>query len=248
MIERITAFGKDLAQGVLALLYPGLCGVCGGSLPAERLSFCAPCQDQLVADPHPTCPRCASTIGPFSLVDDGCPHCRADVLHFEGALRLGPYEGVLREVILRLKNASGELLAEQVGQVWAAHQADRLHEAQADVVVPIPLHWRRQWTRGHNQSAILAECLARHLKLPCQPRWLRRVKHTPKQTMQTAAARRDNVRGVFLARPRPGLKGKSVLLVDDVLTTGSTASEAARALKQAGARRVVVAVLAHGPS
>jgi predicted amidophosphoribosyltransferase len=81
--------------------------------------------------------------------------------------------------------------------------------------------------------------------LPCRPRWLRRIRNTPQQMRQTPADRRDNVRGAFRARARPALRGQTVLLVDDVLTTGSTCSEAARALREAGAARVVVAVLAH---
>jgi predicted amidophosphoribosyltransferase len=94
----------------------------------------------------------------------------------------------------------------------------------------------------------MAEAIAARLRLPCRPRWLRRLQHTPFQTRQSPTARRANVHGVFHAPPREGLRGKCVLLVDDVLTTGSTASEAARALRSAGASRVVVAVLAHGPS
>jgi predicted amidophosphoribosyltransferase len=106
-----------------------------------------------------------------------------------------------------------------------------------------PLHWWRHWQRGHNQSEALARALARRLGVPCRPRWLRRVRHTPRQTQQPPSARADNVRGAFRARRGAPLAGTTVLLVDDVLTTGSTASEAARALRAAGAGRVVVAVL-----
>src|SRR5262249_40598914 len=125
---------------------------------------------------------------------------------------------------------------------------DRLRALQADVVIPVPLHWRRRWSRGYNQSAILAEALAARLRLPCRPRWLRRLRHTPFQTKQSPTARRANVHGVFHAPVRDGLRGKCILIVADVPTPGSPASEAARALRAAGASRVVVAVLAHGPS
>jgi predicted amidophosphoribosyltransferase len=103
----------------------------------------------------------------------------------------------------------------------------------------------RRLRRGYNQSEILARPLAGRLRLPCRPGWLRRGRRTPQQTLQPPAGRRENVRGAFRARAGAGLRGRTVLLVDDVLTTGSTAHEAARALRQAGAARVVVAVLAH---
>jgi ComF family protein len=132
-----------------------------------------------------------------------------------------------------------------MGRLWGQHCGKRLLNPRPDVVIPIPLHWTRRWQRGHNQSAALARGLAHHLALPCRPAWLRRIRRTAKQADQPASRRRENVHNAFRAAIRPELKGKCVLLVDDVLTTGSTASEAARALRSAGAGRIVVAVLAH---
>jgi ComF family protein len=159
-------------------------------------------------------------------------------------VRVGPYNGLLRQLILRLKRAAGEGLAEQLGSLWAECAGARLSETGAEAVVPVPLHWWRRLARGYNQSAALARALADRLRLPCRTGWLRRVRHTPFQTSQTSSARRENVRQAFRARAVAGLRGRSVLLVDDILTTGSTAGEAARALRAAGAARVVVAVLA----
>jgi ComF family protein len=248
MLAPLWRAGRDLAQGLLQLFYPKLCWLCGVSLPPDGDGFCTPCATALTTDPHPTCPLCSSTVGPFAHLADGCPRCRNSALAFAAALRLGPYEGPLREVVLRLKHHSGEGLAEVVGALWAAHAEARLRATGTDLVIPVPLHWRRRWSRGYNQSETLAHALAARLRLPCRPRWLRRTRSTPKQTGQTPAGRRENVRGAFAARAVDAIKGKTVLLVDDVLTTGSTCSEAARALRSAGAVRVVVAVLAHGQS
>jgi ComF family protein len=237
--------GKTLTQGLIHLLYPNTCWACGRDLPEDQTGFCQPCHSALTTDPHPTCPRCSSSIGPFTHLEDGCNQCRNDSFGFDRALRLGPYDGLLREIILRFKHGHGEGLAEVVGQLWAQSMEERLRAEKPDVVIPVPLHWRRRWQRGFNQSQILARVLAKHLRLPCKPRWLRRIRSTPQQTGQTASFRRDNVRGAFRARQGLRLEGKTVLLVDDVLTTGSTASEAARALRAARPARIIVAVLAH---
>jgi ComF family protein len=241
---RLQALGRDLAVGFLQILYPNTCHFCGRLLPTEQAHFCEPCQAELTADPHPACRRCASTVGPYSHTENGCPRCRTERYAFERVLRLGPYEGLLREAVLRLKHEAGSGLADLLGELWARQAEARLREVGADAVVPVPLHWGRRWQRGYNQSEALAASLARHLDLPCRPRWVRRFRRTPQQTRQSPSARRDNVKNAFSSRPRPELAGRTVLLIDDVLTTGSTASEAARALRQAGAARVVVAVLA----
>jgi ComF family protein len=246
MLGPLATTARTLARGLLHLVYPAACWGCQRFLrPEEAASFCLPCRLALTGDRAPTCPRCAGTVGPFVNLDGGCLKCRREPLAFAAAFRLGPYEGLLRDIILRLKHAGSDGLAEAVGGLWAEHAADRLRSAGPQVVVPVPLHWMRRWQRGYNQSETLAQALASHLHLPCKPGWLRRIRRTAKQTAQAPAERRTNVRGAFRARPGTVLKNRTVLLVDDVLTTGSTASEAARALRAAGAARVVVAVLAH---
>jgi ComF family protein len=188
-------------------------------------------------------------MGPFALVEGGCSACRDQSFHFECLVRLGPYAGRLRDAILLLKNASGEGLADLLGELWACHLETRLRDLKAEVIVPVPLHWRRRLKRGYNQSEVLARALADRLRLPCRPRWLRRVRNTPPQVEQPSqAARRENVQNAFAAPGRAELSGKTILLVDDILTSGSTANEAARCLRAAGAARILVAVLAraHG--
>jgi ComF family protein len=159
-------------------------------------------------------------------------------------LRLGPYDGVLRDAILRLKQHTGEGLAELIGELWAERDRERLCSLAVDAVVPVPLHWWRRWRRGYNQAAAIARSLAQQLQIRCFPSALRRRRNTPDQPSQSPAGRRDNVRGAFVVRRRAGLHARTILLVDDVMTTGATAHEAARALRSAGAARVFVAGLA----
>jgi len=242
ILQTCVGTGRDLGRGLLHLLFPPCCHLCARPL-SEAAAFCEPCKTALPCAESPVCPRCAATVGPFAIIDGGCAVCRKETLAFDAVLRLGLYEGGLREAVLRIKHHSGETLAELLGEFWAGRDGAALRGPGTDVVVPVPLHWRRRWRRGYNQSAALARGLAAGLRLPCLPAGLRRTRATPVQTAQTFAGRRDNVRGAFA----PGgmrLDGKTVLLMDDVMTTGATASEAARALKAAGAGRVVVAALA----
>jgi ComF family protein len=238
---------SNLIHGFFNLLYPAACHLCDTPLPPDGSAFCHPCRTELLFDPHNVCPRCAATVGPFAEVTQGCLLCRERKYAFEVVVRLGFYEGKLRDAILKMKHSRGETLAELIGEHWSVQAEPLLRSLGAEIVVPVPLHWRRRWARGYNQSEALARALAERLGLRCRPSCLRRVRHTPLQTAQNATARLENVRGAFRARGAE-FAGQTVLLVDDVMTTGSTANEAARALRQAGAARVVVAVLArsHG--
>jgi ComF family protein len=239
----LTSTGRDLARGLVHLLYPGTCVVCGRLLTVEQSHFCGDCRTALTADPQPSCQRCAASVGPFVDTTTGCLRCRSESFHFERVLRLGPYEGLLRQTILRMKRLRGELLADPLGDALAERLRPLLAELRPEVVIPIPLHWWRRLQRGYNQSEALARRLASCLRLPCRPSWLRRIRYTPSQRQQSPTTRRENVRGAFRAWPHAGLTGRTILLVDDVLTTGSTASEAAGALRAVGAARVIVVVL-----
>jgi ComF family protein len=150
----------------------------------------------------------------------------------------------LREAILRTKSSAGEPLAEMLGRVLAERIAAATQAAGIDLVVPIPLHWRRRWVRRYNQAEAVARELAGSLGIPLLTACLRRVTTTVQHAQPSATARRDNVRGAFRHNPRASVASRKVLLVDDVMTTGSTADEAARELKRAGSVTVVAAVLA----
>src|SRR5262249_5293187 len=153
-------------------------------LPADQAPFCPVFRAALVRDPHPACSRYADTVGPYAGVDDGCSACRGLPLHLDRALRLGRYDGLLLDVVLRLKHSRNEGMAELVGLLWAEQAGETLRALKADVVVPVPLHWLRRWQRCYNQIEALARMLAAHLGRPCQPRGLRRTRNTPRQTAQ----------------------------------------------------------------
>lgn len=238
---------SELARGIKQLIFPNTCLICD-SWEGDRTDFrdglCDSCHASVTNEPTGTCRWCAATIGPHTAQSTSCGACRSQAFGFDAAIRLGPYDGKLRDAILRMKGANGEGLAEQMGRVFWETARTRVSNLGLTCVVPVPLHWQRRFTRGHNQAAGIARELAGGLGIEFALNALRRTRNTPQQGQPTASARRENVKGVFQVTNRARIKGSTVLLVDDVMTTGSTTSEAGRTLKSAGAKTVVVAVLA----
>ena len=232
----------ELSRGLLQLVYPETCAVCGGLITSGPAHVCISCRAELLCDPLPSCPRCAGTVGPFVASEAGCPACRDERFHFERAIRLGPYDGLLRDVVLRLKHPSGEGLAEIMGEIWGEHSAPRLRELRADVIVPVPLHWRRLARRGFNPAQAVAEAC----DVEVDALSLKRVRATAAQSGLSGSERVKNVKGAFVVPPRRlrQIAGKRVMLVDDVITTGATMAAAARTLKGAGAAAVVAFAVA----
>jgi ComF family protein len=237
----------EFLHNALDLIYPHACLVCDApesGATALRHGLCNECHRAVTADPLPVCPWCAQTVGPHTDTSGGCPECRGTALGFDGAFRLGPYDGKLRDAVLRMKVLAGEGLADLLGRTFAECRGEAIRTAGVDLVTPVPLHWWRKWQRGYNQSEAVARELAAGIGAEFAPKLLRRVRWTPKQSQSTREARRENVKGAFRASRSANIAGKTVLLVDDVMTTGSTLGEAARTLRAAGAGRVVAAVLA----
>lgn len=237
-----SAFEKTTAA-FLTLFFPDDCRICGAPLRnISRVPVCPACLNQpepLAADYF--CISCRTPfVNPAPLGIDGrCALCRRGLRGFDAAYSFGAYEGVLRELIHLFKYARMRPLAGPLGEILArAIPRDQTFDA----VVPVPLHWRRRWQRGFNQSALLAAAIGRRYGIPVRTA-LRRVRATPTQAGLTNARRRSNVAGAFRAR-KAQVAGRRILLVDDVMTTGATAGACAVALKSAGARYVALLALA----
>jgi ComF family protein len=142
-----------------------------------------------------------------------------------------------------MKRFQNAWIARRLADLLVDARGDRLREAAADLVVPVPLHWRRRLRRGYNQAEALATALAARLGI-ARSNSLVRLAATPKLYLHGRRERADLMRDAFGTKKSPGVAGKTVMLVDDVLTTGATCGAAARVLKKAGASRVIAVVLA----
>ncbi len=204
--------------------------------------MCADC----LADPEPLaseyfCSSCRTPfVNPYPLDEHGqCDLCRQGLRGFDAVYTYGSYEGRLRELIHLYKFQGMRPLARNFGGLLARAIP---REQAYDAIVPMPLHWFRQWQRGFNQSELLAREVGRRWHTPVRQPLKRKKWKNPPQAGLTNAQRRKNVQGVFEATER--LDGMKILLVDDVMTTGATASACGRVLKRAGAAHVAFAAVA----
>jgi len=235
-------------DGVGRVLLPPHCVVCGRPLGRWE-ALCGSCRADLPLIGDRCCPRCGRPLGPYVRVGTVCVACRRlPMAHVTAVAAAGTYEAGLREMVLRFKYRRRRDLTRTLTDLVAEPLRARPWWSDVDLIVPVPIHWRRRWWRGFNQADVLAYDLGRRLGRPVARQALRRVRHTPSHVGLSVAARIQNVAGCMRVRPGVALAGTAVLVVDDVMTTGATLSECARVLRRGGARRVFGAVIAvrHG--
>lgn len=222
------------------LVFPSSCEICGeDGLPGP---FCEGCRIELIEAAGRSCPRCALPVGPHVDLDGGCGECRRKSQGFDTAVALGVYQGPIRALCLAIKHESSAWLCAHLVDLLMDSRGELLRDAQALCVTAVPLHWRRRLSRGYNQADALADRLASRLNVP-KVHALRRVVATPSLARLGRAERAELMRNAFVSKRTRAKPGGVVILVDDILTTGSTCGAAARALKAAGAKRVIAAVI-----
>jgi ComF family protein len=219
-------------RSIAAHLLPGSCLLCASNSATSLL--CPACTADLPQLPAALCPQC----GEETTLGERCGACLKDPPAFARTIALFRYEFPVDRLIQALKYGHQLALA-----AWLGHRlGERLVAADYDLLLPLPLHPSRLRTRGFNQSLEIARVTSKALAIPMNPAILTRIRATPPQAELPLKERGRNVRGAFeCARD---LAGKRILLVDDVMTTGSTLREAARILKLHGAGQITVAVAA----
>lgn len=243
VFKGIAGLAKTAGAAILEVLYPRRCLACQRWMPRAEMGFlCAECYQSIEFITNP-CRRCGAEAGPYPKDPASCPSCRKVTLHFASARAPGAYSSPLKELVHSLKYSRERAAAAPLAEVLLEALRDTAIAEFSEVVVPVPLHRARLRERTFNQSALIGRILARKLDLPFAEA-LVRTKATPSQTELSHTARRENVKGAFAVKCPGAVKGRQVLLVDDVLTSGATASECAKALRAAGATRVYAGAVA----
>jgi competence protein ComFC len=224
----------DALGAFISLLYPPVCSICSVSISADEY-LCDECHAKVPRIIPPFCAKCSepfsgSITGPFT-----CANCAHQRLYFDAAVAVYRSRGIVRRLVHDFKYGRQIHLRHLIARwLCAAMDDSRVQGRSFDIILPVPLHPARARQRGFNQAALLAELLAARISMKVKP-VLERIRYTTTQTAFDRAERMENLHNAFRLRKNADVRGLRVLLIDDVLTTGSTLSECARILKRAGA-------------
>lgn len=239
LVETFKSWWKDL----MAFVFPSRCGFCQNNLPWGEYYICQDCWRKIDYILPPYCPHCG-----FPQLEAGliCPHCEGKDYYFNGARSVGWYGGVLKAAINLYKYEKKLRLNEPLGYLLINYWETKRRDYPADVIIPVPLYWRKKREREFNQSELLALRIGRNFKIPVSSHNLVRVSYHRPQVGLSARERWENIRGMFRVKSPRELKDKNILLIDDVYTTGATSNECSRILREGGAKNIWVLTLARG--
>ena len=232
---------KQIFKILLDFLLPPTCPVCHKRV-AENLTICSKCFAQLEFIGNRKCSVCGK---PLDVIVPGmavCGECLKKAPHFRHAEAVFKYNDISKKLILAFKH-SDHIELTRLMTKWMSQACGNVIENN-QILIPVPLHWSRLFKRKYNQSALLAQELAKQYHKVYNPLILLRNKYTKSQGHLSQKERQKNVTGVFEVKRSQLIKGKSILLIDDVFTTGATANECARVLLKAGAKSVDVLTFA----
>lgn len=229
-----------IKETVLNILFPRRCPVCGEITRPEGSLICPSCLPKLSLVTNPVCKKCGKEI--LDPAAEFCEDCRRRRHAFEYGVALYNYNEAARRSMAQVKYNNKREYLDFYGAALAARYGRRIRAMKADAIVPVPVHPQRRRKRGFNQAEVLARVLGKRLEIPVVPGMLLRTKKTQPQKNLNAAERLKNLSGAFAAGTVPA-GVRSVLLVDDIYTTGSTIEACARTLRAAGVERIYFAVV-----
>ncbi|HNV23811.1 MAG TPA: ComF family protein [Candidatus Omnitrophota bacterium] len=236
---------KNLIKGFLELVYPHNCPVCQTFiLPSHSQEIiCDACASLIERNHPPFCQKCSRPLGQ-KIHYPLCQECRLTKPYFDFAWSCLLYKDPLKNLIHQFKYKQKTCLAIAFSQWMLAFiNAYHFDIKQFDLIIPVPLHTARLRERGYNQSYLLAHPIAKEFQIKISTTNIIRVRYTPPQVQLSQKERWTNIEGAFRIKSQNEINNKNILIIDDLLTTGATASEIARTLKKAGAKTVGVLTL-----
>ena len=232
-------------RSVLNLIYPMRCVICGEDLdPEGALYLCPEHRRRIHFIEESFCSICGKKL--YTLPEDDliCSNCRETKRYFDLGYTTAIYEEIIQTMIHDFKYKGKEFLKYPLRQMVYDGIFRHVNYRDIDIIIPVPLHWRRYMHRRFNQALELARLTSKKLDIPIVKRNLRRIRYTTPQVYISPEERLTNIKGAFQVMDAGALRGKRVMLVDDVLTTGATLNECARVLKKAKVKEITVVTLA----
>jgi ComF family protein len=232
-------------RALLDIIFPPLCHACKEFIPdAGDLHLCVRCRGEVRAVTSPLCATCGIPFATPDGIDHLCGACLATHPRYTAARAAVLFDGVARDLIHRFKYDRKVHLARALSLLTNEALAPFASSSGAELLIPVPLHRRRLRERGFNQAVLLGRSLAKAWHIPLVVDNLKRIRWTEPQVTLSASEREANVRGAFALADPAAVRGKKIILLDDVYTTGSTVAECSRVLRQAGAEGVYVITVA----
>ena len=234
--------------GLVDLIYPKKCLACSTRLKVDSTNVftCRACDQAIKKNLPPFCHSCGRHLEKHALTKNICPECQRRKLYFDRAFSPCRYEGVIKELLHQFKYKGKDYLGAPLGKIMTEFIKEySLPIDYLDSIVPVPLHNTKLREREFNQAKILGETIAQSFQKEIIDSALVRKRHTKAQAELEKDQRFLNVANSFTVSKESLIKDKNILLIDDVLTTGATCSEAAKALKESGANIVFVLTLAN---
>lgn len=240
-----SAWIKPLVTASLGLIYPRACTCCSNVLSPDEQQICESCKQSLFHLKQPICQICGSPVKKDNPGCVRCHNCPHDSIQFERSRALLDYnDSNVRQMIHTFKFEYFHGMAEDLSQFLVEGFNQYFQDENIDFIVPVPLHKRRQRHREFNQSYLLAKHLSDEIHIPINDDLVIRNRWTKPQTQLTRNERQSNIRGAFSVIDPDTVQNQTILIIDDVVTTGSTVNELSAVLKQNGAARILVLSLA----
>lgn len=246
-IERMISFLQSIWGRAIDIIYPPCCPFC--DLPLEKpggLGICTACQREIVYITERYCLKCGKAL--LQELEEYCWDCRRHSHYYEQARAILSYQKKTKEALYRFKKSNRQEYAAFFGKEICRLLGRWLYNLEGDYLIPIPLYKKNERARGYNQAELLANEIGAQLQIPVGKNILQKIQETKQQKDLGRADRRKNLESVFWVPPEGCriIKGKRIILVDDIYTTGATVDAAARMLKKSGAKEVYVVTVAIG--